>query len=511
MLIFEAFQQADGTTSRKYGGTGLGLHISREISRLLGAEIQVESEVGRGSVFRIFLPVGYRTVEPRLVPAGSESDILLAAEAEELAAIARLTRAYPIEPAAAEPPLMLETPHDDRDEIDPGDDVDLFVVDGVEEADALLAEVHRRGRRALTVTRTEFALDVVRQFRPTSVLIALGPRGADGLTLLARLKHDIEIRHIPTAIVGDLETRAHALAAGAALHVAAPLDSAQLADVIEELRRLSRRRERRVLIVDDDESVRFSLGELVGGIDGVSVRLTGSSREAGEVLDSEAVDCLVLDLGLPDASGLSMLESLKQQERFRNLPIVVYTGRELDAGEESRLREMAQSIVVKDARSPERLVDELSLFLHLPESALPLEQRRMLTELHTDDAILRGRKILIVDDDVRNVFALASALEDHGLEVVFAENGRKGIEKLSQHPDVGLVLMDIMMPEMDGYETARAIRNMTKFERLPIIALTAKAMKGDREKSIASGASDYITKPVDVDQLLTLMRMWLHR
>jgi CheY-like chemotaxis protein len=263
-------------------------------------------------------------------------------------------------------------------------------------------------------------------------------------------------------------------------------------------------------VVEDDERERDALMDLIGGAD---VEVVGSaSREQALVeLDGRHFDCMVLDLGLEDGSGFQLLERIKRAKRFRNLPVIVHTGKELTPREETRLKRYAQTIVVKDARSPERLLDETSLYLHRVEARLPAEKRQMLERLHMADAVFEGKKVLIVDDDVRNVFALTSVFERRGMEVVFAENGREGLEALKSNPDVSLVLMDIMMPEMDGYEATRAVREMPEFERLPIVALTAKAMKGDREKSIASGASDYITKPVDVDQLLSLMRVWLYR
>jgi CheY-like chemotaxis protein len=248
----------------------------------------------------------------------------------------------------------------------------------------------------------------------------------------------------------------------------------------------------------------------VGGVD-VEIAAAASRDEALAALDARRPDCVVLDLGLDDGSAFAVLERVKRAKRFRGLPVIVHSSRELSPREEARLRRYAEAIVVKDARSPERLLEETLLYLHRPEARLPADKRRMLERLHSGDEVFDGKKVLIVDDDVRNVFALTSVFERHGMQVVFAENGREGIETLRKHPDVSLVLMDIMMPEMDGYEATRTVREMPEFERLPIVALTAKAMKGDREKSIASGASDYITKPVDVEQLLSLMRVWLHR
>jgi HAMP domain-containing protein/signal transduction histidine kinase/CheY-like chemotaxis protein len=504
-LIFEAFQQADGTTSRKFGGTGLGLSISREIARLLGAEIQVESRPGEGSTFTVYMPATFRSVEAR--PATEMETATRDADRAEAASIARLTGG---DAEAGEELIRADHVPDDRDDIAPGDSVALLVVDP-DTAEPLRDEVRRRGHRALIAARPEMGLDLARQFRPTAVLIATSAQGVDGVTLLARLKHDMGTRHVPVALIGDDHTRAHALAIGAATHLEGTVDVSRMGEVIDSLRSVVERERRRVLVVDDDEAVRFSVGELISAMGRVDIVSVGTGAAAEEALAEGNFDCMVLDLGLPDEPGLHLLEALDRQERYRDLPIVVFTGRELQPEEELRLRQVAQSIVIKDAHSLERLIDELSLFLHIPENELPASQREMLSLLHHDDAILRGRKILIVDDDVRNVFALTSALEEHGLEVVFAENGRRGIERLQQHPDVSLVLMDIMMPEMDGYQTTRAIRSMSEFDRLPIIALTAKAMKGDREKSIASGASDYITKPVEVEQLLSLMRMWLHR
>ena len=266
-----------------------------------------------------------------------------------------------------------------------------------------------------------------------------------------------------------------------------------------------------LLLVEDDEAERRAVSELVGGGDDVHVTAVGSSEDALKELEQKRFDCMVLDLKLPEMTGFALLEKLKDDERFASIPVIVYTGTELTRPEETKLRQFADTIVVKDASSPERLLDETALFLHRVERKLPKEKRRMLEQLHSADEIFRGRKILIVDDDVRNVFALTSVLEASGMEVVYAENGKDGIERLMSNPEVDLVLMDIMMPELDGYQTIQAIRKLDQFQQLPIIALTAKAMKGDREKSIASGASDYIAKPVDTDQLLSLMRVWLYK
>jgi CheY-like chemotaxis protein len=331
--------------------------------------------------------------------------------------------------------------------------------------------------------------------------------------VLERLKRHPSTRHIPVHIVSAVDELQPALIAGATAFTQKPASVEALQGVFGGIESFIERDVRRLLVVDDDEAQRQAIVELVGGDGGdVEIVAVGSSEEALEALDSEPpFDCMVLDLKLPKMTGFDLLERVKADERSRSLPVIVYTGKELTRREETKLKRYAETIVVKDARSPERLLDETSLFLHRVEAKLPDSKRRMLEQLHNADALFLGKKVLIVDDDVRNVFALTSALEAHGMEVIFAENGREGIEALRQSPEVDLVLMDVMMPELDGYETTRAIRELPEFEKLPIIALTAKAMKGDRERSIAAGASDYITKPVDTDQLLSLLRVWLYQ
>jgi CheY-like chemotaxis protein len=303
-----------------------------------------------------------------------------------------------------------------------------------------------------------------------------------------------------------------ALRAGAVAVLEKPVEHDLLEATYAKILEFAERGTRRLLVVDDDEQQRNAIVELIGTDDDVEIVAVGSSEEAFEELESDArFDCMVLDLKLPKMSGFTLLEKVKTDARFRGLPVIVYTGRDLTRREETRLKKYAETIIVKDVRSPERLLDETALFLHRVESKLPSEKRRILEQLHSSDDVFKGKRVLIADDDVRNVFALASVLERQGMEVQFAENGNEAIASLESDPEIDLVLMDIMMPELDGYEAIRRIRKQSKFAKLPIISLTAKAMKGDREKSIASGASDYITKPVDTDQLLSLMRVWLYR
>jgi CheY-like chemotaxis protein len=333
----------------------------------------------------------------------------------------------------------------------------------------------------------------------------------DGWTVLDRLKHHPETRHIPVHIVSGADGRHNALRAGAVAFLEKPISKETLDAAFGDIESFIERNVKNLLVVEDDEQQRQALVELIGGGEDVHVTAVGSSEAALEALDRTRFDCMVLDLKLPEMGGFELLERLKKDERFASVPVIVYTGKELTRREETKLKQFSEAIVVKDASSPERLLDETSLFLHRVERKLPQEKRRMLEQLHSADEIFRGKRILIVDDDVRNVFALTSVLEASGMEVLYAENGRDGIETLREHPEVDLVLMDIMMPELDGYQTIRAIRDDERFQQLPIISLTAKAMKGDREKSIAVGASDYITKPVDTDQLLSLMRVWLYK
>jgi HAMP domain-containing protein/signal transduction histidine kinase/CheY-like chemotaxis protein len=507
-LIFEAFQQADGTTSRRFGGTGLGLSISREIARLLGGEIHVHSTPGEGSTFTLYLPERY---VPH-APAETGADILRELSSGISIPDATARDGHDRELAAVETAVLepSEIP-DDRDSIEPGDRVVLIVEDDSEFARTELSVARERGFKGLVALRGDTGLALAREFRPDAIVLDMNLPVLDGWTVLDRLKRYPSTRHIPVHILSAGEERQPALLAGAAAFVQKPASLEALNDVFGGIEAFIDRDVRRALVVDDDEVQRESIVQLLSGDGDVEVVAVGSSEDALAALEEGgSFDCIVLDLKLPKMTGFALLEKVKADERFAGLPVIVYTGKELTRREETKLKRYAETIVVKDARSPERLLDETSLFLHRVESKLPDEKRKMLEQLHSADEVFLGKKVLIVDDDVRNVFALTSALEATGMEVIFAENGRDGIECLKANPDVDLVLMDVMMPELDGYETTRTIRELPEFERLPIIALTAKAMKGDRERSIAAGASDYITKPVDTDQLLSLMRVWLY-
>jgi CheY-like chemotaxis protein len=407
-------------------------------------------------------------------------------------------------------PVVERAVNDDRAAIEDGDRILLIAEDDPNFAQILLDLARERGFKGLVAHTADRALSLAREYQPTAVTLDLRLPDADGWTILDRLKHDASTRHIPVHIISVEENWQRGLRLGAIDFLTKPATKESLSDALTTLHEFVDRPIKRLLVVEDDEVQQQSIAELIGDGD-VQTTAVATGALALEALQRESFDCMVLDLGLPDMTGFQLITRVKGEIGLRKLPTIIYTGKQLTKREEAELRRMAESVVIKDAQSPERLLDETALFLHRVTARLPESKRRLLEQLHRTDPTLTGRTALVVDDDVRNIFALTTFLERSEMKVIYAESGRDGIARLQDNPDVDVVLMDVMMPEMDGYETMRAIREMPRFRTLPIIAVTAKAMKGDREKCLEAGASDYIAKPVNNQQLLSLLRLWLHR
>lgn len=502
-VIFKAFQQADGSTSRRYGGTGLGLSISRELSRFLGGEVKLTSQEGKGSIFTVYIPETLK---------GSTSSSVI----ETIPSVKQTQKENSYMPPSKSDDTSISEAQeidDDREDIVDGDKVILIIEDDPNFAKILSDMAHEKGFKCLIANNGQKGLKYATDFGPSAILLDIGLPDMSGMGVMESLKDNSQTRHIPIHFISahDSDSISDAVfKKGAIGYLTKPVTKEQLNGVFATIQNFITSDIRKLLIAEDDENTRTSIMKLIDN-DDIDITVAETGQKAYDLLKEEPFDCMVLDLGLPDMSGFELLNQMKNDGSIATKPpVIVYTGKELSREEDAELKEYAGSVIVKGVGSPERLLDETSLFLHRVEKTLPREQQRMIRLIHNKDSVLNTKKVLIVDDDMRNVFALSHALKAKGMTVTTAENGQIALDILNSEQDIDVILMDIMMPVMDGYETMQRIREDKRFWKLPILALTAKAMQGDKEKCIAAGASDYLTKPIDIEKVLSMLRVWLY-
>lgn len=495
-VIFDAFQQVDGSTKREYGGTGLGLSISRELANLLGGEIHVKSKVGGGSTFTLYLPSEITSADKA---SGEESTVTINAVKRD--------ETFPV----AEIPMHFTdaSHYDDQHLITEGDRKILIMEDDVEFSKVLLEFVHERNYKGIIAHQGNIGLSYARHYKPDAIILDMKLPVVDGSEVLRKLKSDPDLRHIPVQIISGFDYRKSGLELGAIDFIHKPVTKEAFWKALDKVEHFVSRKPKKLLIVEDDVQHNEAVKELIGNGD-VQCFSAYSGKEAQDLLSANAFDCIIIDLGLPDMTGLSFLEKIRENDDLNRIPVIVYTGKDLSRKENTQLEKLASTVVLKTAFSHDRLLDETTLFLHRVESKLPKEKQNIIRKLHKTDEILKNKTVLIVEDDDRNVYSLMSAMEQEGIKCLQAGNGKEALHILNKENTIDLILMDVMMPEMDGFEATRAIRNNPLYRKIPIIALTAKAMKDDREKCLAAGMSDYISKPLNVQQLLSLMRVWLY-